>query len=295
MIVIAIVAAVIIGGGLGYAAIKAPMLGKTVAQINGKSLTMDDIERELSKVPPVLQAALQDQEGKRRFLENLIKKELLLQEAQRRGLERSAEVQEKLAELKQTMILEALLTKEIEEKIKVSDEELNEYLRSRAEQANVRHILVSTEAEARALQARLQKGESFEKLAKAYSLDSNSSGRGGELGFFSRGQTNSPFEEAAFKLQPGQVSEPVKTDYGYHLIKLIARRHLQLKDLEPLRERVRDNLREEKQKQALNKLIADLRAKAKISIKEEAFKVETGEKGKAESEKGKANTGGARK
>lgn len=271
-IILAIIAAAIIGGGLGYWAAKGPMVGKTVAQVNNKSFTMTDIDREMLRIPPALQAAMQDAEGKRRFLENLIKRELLLQEAQRRGLERSAEIREKLAEYKQTLLLEALLTKELEENIKVSDEELNAYLRLRSEQVNVRHILLPGEAEARSVLEKLGRGESFEKLAKLYSLDPGSKDRGGELGFFSRGQTNSPFEEAAFKLQPGQVAGPIKTEYGYHVIKMVARRQLQMKDLEVIRDRARDSLQEEKQKQALNKLLDDLRKKARVKIKEEAFK-----------------------
>lgn len=279
-VIIGILAAIIIGGGLGYWGAKGPLWGKTVAEVNGKSFTMEDIDREIGKLPPALQMALQDKEGKRRFLENLIKRELLLQEAKRRGLGRSPEFQEKLAEYRQTMLLEAMLTKELEEKVKVSDEELNEYLRSRADQVNVRHILVATEKEAQELQGRIGRGENFEKLAKQYSLDLGTKNKGGELGFFSHGQINSPFEEAAFKLQPGQVAGPVKTEYGYHLIKLVARRQLQMKDLEPIRERVMDTLREEKQKQALNKLLGDLRAKGKVKIKEEAFRDKESEKAK---------------
>ncbi|HXG07467.1 MAG TPA: peptidylprolyl isomerase [Nitrososphaera sp.] len=81
------------------------------------------------------------------------------------------------------------------------------------------HILVQKHSEAIAVLERLQKGESFANLAKELSLDRGSAKRGGDLGYFGRGVMVKPFEEAAFKLDRGQVSEPVKTEFGYHIIK----------------------------------------------------------------------------
>jgi peptidyl-prolyl cis-trans isomerase C len=82
------------------------------------------------------------------------------------------------------------------------------------------HILVKKQSEAIAIIERLRKGESFVNLAKELSIDKGSGKRGGELGFFGRGMMVRPFEEAAFKLQKGEMTqEPVKTEFGYHIIK----------------------------------------------------------------------------
>ena len=81
------------------------------------------------------------------------------------------------------------------------------------------HILVKKQSEALAIMERLKQGEKFGKLAKELSTDSGSAKRDGNLGYFGRGKMVKPFEEAAFKLQVGQVSEPVKSEYGYHIIK----------------------------------------------------------------------------
>ena len=81
------------------------------------------------------------------------------------------------------------------------------------------HILVKKQSEALAIVERLKKGEKFGKLAKGLSIDSGSAKRDGNLGYFGRGKMVKPFEEAAFKLEVGAVSEPVKSEYGYHLIK----------------------------------------------------------------------------
>ncbi len=81
------------------------------------------------------------------------------------------------------------------------------------------HILVEKHSEAISLLERIQKGEKFGKLAKEFSLDSGSAKRDGNLGYFGRGKMVKEFEKSAFNLQTGQISEPVKTQYGYHIIK----------------------------------------------------------------------------
>lgn len=84
------------------------------------------------------------------------------------------------------------------------------------------HILVKKHGEALAALERLEKGEKFARLARELSLDPGSAKRDGSLGYFGRGKTVKPFEEAAFALKVGQVSQPVKTKYGYHVIKRFA-------------------------------------------------------------------------
>ncbi|MFY9301057.1 MAG: peptidylprolyl isomerase [Candidatus Nitrosotenuis sp.] len=84
------------------------------------------------------------------------------------------------------------------------------------------HILVEKQSQALAILDRLKKGEKFAELAKELSLDTGSGKRGGDLGYFGRGRMVKPFEAAAFKLSVGQVSEPVKTEFGYHIIKRFA-------------------------------------------------------------------------
>ncbi len=81
------------------------------------------------------------------------------------------------------------------------------------------HILVTKQSESLAIAERLKKGEKFGKLAKELSIDSGSAKKDGNLGYFTKGMMVKPFEEIAFKLQVGEVSDPVKTDFGYHIIK----------------------------------------------------------------------------
>ena len=88
-----------------------------------------------------------------------------------------------------------------------------------ADKIKCSHILVEKQGQALAILERLKKGEKFAEIAKELSLDTGSGKRGGELGYFGRGKMVKPFEAAAFKLAVGETSEPVKTEYGYHVIK----------------------------------------------------------------------------
>lgn len=88
-----------------------------------------------------------------------------------------------------------------------------------ADKIKCSHILVKKQSEALAIMERLKKGEKFGKLAKDLSIDSGSAKRDGSLGYFGRGMMVKPFEEAAFKLQIGETSEPIKSEFGYHIIK----------------------------------------------------------------------------
>jgi foldase protein PrsA len=84
------------------------------------------------------------------------------------------------------------------------------------------HILVEKQSQALAILERLKNGEKFAELAKTLSIDTGSGKRGGDLGYFGRGKMVKPFEAAAFKLAVGQTSDPVKTEFGYHIIKRLA-------------------------------------------------------------------------
>lgn len=125
------------------------------------------------------------------------------------------------------------------------------------EQVRARHILVTLgEGEdkalekAKAIRARLDKGESFEKVAKETSADPGSAAGGGDLGFFPRGRMVKPFEDAAFSLKPGETSEPVKSDFGYHIIRVEERKEAGVTPFEEVRDEIAAAVREEQEEQA---------------------------------------------
>lgn len=107
-------------------------------------------------------------------------------------------------------------------------EEITADIGGSEEQVWARHILVETEAEAKAVTALLKQGVDFAKLAREHSTDTGSGAQGGDLGWFGRGQMVAPFEEAAFSQEIGAVGEPVQSDFGYHIIQVLARQELPL-------------------------------------------------------------------
>lgn len=105
--------------------------------------------------------------------------------------------------------------------IKVTENELKEAYKNAKPEIKARHILVADEKTAKEVKAKLDKGEDFAKLAKQYSTDTGSAQKGGDLGWFGAGKMVPEFETAAYKLKKNEISEPVKSQYGYHIIQLL--------------------------------------------------------------------------
>lgn len=170
------------------------------AEKEGIKVTDEELNGELGK----FKSYLETDEKYKQFLENYGMTEEYLKES-----------------LKKEYIINNYLSGKIEN-LKPTDEELQTLFNDLKMNESVRasHILVKTEDEAKAVIDRLNKGESFEDLAKELSIDSSSKDKGGDLDYFNYTDMVQPFSEAAFSMEIGQVSEPVKSDYGYHIIKV---------------------------------------------------------------------------
>jgi peptidyl-prolyl cis-trans isomerase C len=154
--------------------------------------------------------------------------------------------------------------------------EANPKLFTRPETAHARHILVAVEAgaegkekedarvRAASLLADVRKGEDFATLAQRYSEDRNSRDQGGDLGEFRRGQMVEAFDNAVFSMEPGQVSEVVESEYGFHVIRLESRKPSGLVPLNEVKEKIRTNLANQRRDEAAKKHVEELRALAKI-------------------------------
>lgn len=255
------------GGGEGKAQ------GPVVLKVNDKAYTTVDVERELSqevrRVPSEMQQYLASKEGQKQFLERLVRRELLLQEAEKQKMGERPEVAEQVAALRRDLMLRALLQEEVGAKIKVEDKEIQEYFAAHPEefsgdQVRIRHILVRTEEEAKYVQDRLKK-ESFEDVAKQVSLDTASASKGGDLDYLRREQMFPDFAKAAFALKPGELSGVVRTPFGYHIIKLVDRKKGQPLTFEQVKEQLRRRLMEERQNQRYQEWMKGLEAAAKIT------------------------------
>jgi peptidyl-prolyl cis-trans isomerase C len=185
------------------------------------------------------------------------------------------------SQFKREMAIQQLIDEQFTQKAAVSEDEIKTFYESRLdsfkqpEQVRARHILMkvdpqadeSQRAEARKklemIQQKLQKGEDFEALAKEYS-EGPSSAKGGDLGYFGRGQMAKPFEEAAFALRSGEVSDIVETKFGYHLIEVIDRKPETTVALEDVRGRIEQYLKQQKVQENVRMYVEDLKEEADV-------------------------------
>ncbi len=213
---------------------------RVVLTIGDIKLTAADYERLVAALPQQYQAYAKGP-GKRAFAENLVQMKLLSNEAVKQNLDKSPEVQDELKFQRDDLLARAMFT-HYQETAKVDDAAVQQYYASHQgefESVKASHILVRVKgapmpapagkpeltdeqalAKAQDIRKRLLAGEDFAKLAKEESDDTGSGLNGGSLGEFHRGQMVPPFEQAAFALKPGEISEPVKTPFGYHIIKV---------------------------------------------------------------------------
>jgi peptidyl-prolyl cis-trans isomerase C len=238
-----------------------------VARVDGADIRRSEVVREQQSLPAEYRS-MPFEAVFPHLLRRMIDSRLMVAEARRKGLQSSPEVVARMAMLEQRVLEQALINKELAEK--VTEAEVRRRYDGFAktsqgqEQVRARHILVESEPEATAVIAELRKsGTDFAKLARERSKDTAAAARGGDLGFFAHGDMVKPFADAAFALKPGETTKtPVRTQFGWHVIKLEERRAAPV----PSFEEVRDDLGREMSEEVATKLRESLRAAAKVEM-----------------------------
>lgn len=240
---------------------------QNIAIVNGKAVPKARFESFMTQLTkqggqprtPELEQQVKDE---------LVLREIFVQEAERRGLQRSDEYKAQMEVARQSLLIRELFN-DYQKTAKVSDDELKaEYDKVKGANSGnefrARHILVEKEEEAKALIAQLKAGAKFEDLAKANSKDPGSAPNGGDLDWAAPGNYVPEFSQAMVKLQKGQFTEePVKSQFGYHVIRLDDTRTASF----PSFEEVKPQLAQRAQQQKLAKFRDDLKAKARTDYK----------------------------
>jgi parvulin-like peptidyl-prolyl isomerase len=250
--------------------------GPYLAKAGNATITQADLEREMKNLPEFAQALFAGSGGKEKFLNELVKKEILYQEAVKKGFDKDPEYLKKLEDYKKITLIGSLLEKEIEAKSKVTEKDTKDYYDKHKEeissvsQIKASHILVKTEDEAKKIYESLKKGANFAELAKKNSIDPGSAKNGGDLGFFSKGQMVPEFEAAAAKLRVGEISQPVKTKYGYHIIKVADKKLGKPIEFDKVKGVISQRVAAEKQKEAFDSYLENLKKSYKVEINKDA-------------------------
>ncbi len=248
-------AALIPATGLAQAA-------KPYASVNGTAIPKSRADALIAE--QAAQGNPETEELRTQVKEELVRREILAQEAKRKGIDKKADVLGQIELARQAVLIRAYLQDYVKGH-PVSDAELKKaydeiVARLGGKEYKARHILVEKESDAKAIIERIKKGEKFDELAKQ-SKDPGSKDRGGELGWSSPANYVKPFAEALAKLNKAQyTSEPVKTDFGYHVIMLDDVRDAKL----PSFEEAKPGLAQRAQQQLIERNILDLRSKAKV-------------------------------
>ena len=255
---------------LGALAVPAFATGKdaagdpVVARVDSQEIHRSEVMKILSEMGPQAQQ-VPPQTLYPQLLQRLIITKLVASKGYAEKLQNDKEVKERLKQAEEQLVADAYVRKTVlpmvtDAKIKARYDELAAKYKPEDE-VRARHILVPTEAEANDVLKQLKDGADFAKLATDKSKDSGSAKQGGDLGYFIATAMVKPFSDAAFAMKAGEVSDkPVKTDFGYHVIKVEDRR----KSAPPALSEVKDQLSNQVGQEMAGQLVKDLEAKAKI-------------------------------
>ncbi|RUM87017.1 MAG: hypothetical protein DSZ24_07170 [Thermodesulfatator sp.] len=255
-----------------------------VARVGPYTLTRAEFQREMEANPQLKALLTAKPQMKRILLERWVEVNLLALAGKEAGLAKDPQVQAQIEEQVRMILAQNFYLRKVLAGLKVTDKEAREYYLkhqkayTQPEQIQARHILIrlpqkaskKEEAQARAKIEKIRKqilaGADFAEMARKYSEDPGTKNRGGELGLFTRGQMIPEFEKEVFKLKVGELSPPIRTRFGYHLVQVEARVPAHVEPYAKVKEQVKKDLLEKKKAERLSALLAQLRKKYPVEL-----------------------------
>ncbi len=257
-----------------------------VAQVGPCQLTKAEFDYMIQNVPPQIKLLLKQQP---KLKENLLRRwaqiTLLSLAARQQGIDKKPEIKARIRDTVNQILAQEYLSKKVLSKVKkVTDKEAKDFyekhkdLYIEPEAIHARHILIQVSQnaskkekeaalkKAQQIYEKLLKGEDFSTLAKKYSADPGTRDKGGDLGFFTRGQMIKEFEDAAFALKVGEISPPVRTPLGYHIIKVEEKRPAKQKSYEEVKQQIKQELLQQRQEELLFATLSELEKQYPIKI-----------------------------
>ena len=227
-----------------------------IAKVGSQKITLKEANDRIAGLSENYKSYLRTKTGQKQYIDLLVREKLVLEEARRQGIDKNKEIidevkrfkdnyKKRVEEYKQNLVVNKLMQELQDKTFTPSEQELRTYYNEHKKQfispveVSVSHILVSTKEEAEKIIKKLKNGEKFDELAKKYSIDPASNIYGGDLGKYRYGELLPEFETVVEKLNTGEISDVVKTAYGYHIIKITGRKILPTKKYEDAKEDIR--------------------------------------------------------
>lgn len=246
------------------------MENKILASVNGIQISEQDLEIAMTRFPQENQQYFRTEQGKKQLLDQMVSFELVYNYAKEANLEDSDEFKYQLELMKKDLLIQAGV-KKILDTVSVNDNDVKDFYDNNREMfkteetVSAKHILVDSEEKAKEVIEKINSGTSFEDAAKEFS-NCPSSEQGGNLGEFGRGRMVPEFEKAAFELSVGEVSEPVQTQFGYHIIKVENKLQADDRPYDEVKAMIAANLLHEKQNRAYTNFVNDLKEDYKVEL-----------------------------
>lgn len=251
-----------------------PQEESVVVMVNGRAITQREFDYRWAELSETTRSRYEKEGGQRKFLDELITRELLMQEARKQGLDQSDRIREQAQRFKERLILDELIGKRMKAKIEVSTEELEAYLAQHAHEllgptkVEVALMLLPNVFAAKDLKKQVEAGGDFVKFAQRYSIDEKTKSKGGEVGPYRKGVLPPEVDDIIPTLKHGMLSEPIKTDQGYYLVRINPLDRETIQADQATRERLRQELFAEKRRKRFEDIVDELRASATIRLAE---------------------------
>jgi peptidyl-prolyl cis-trans isomerase C len=241
---------------------------KVLAVVNGREITQNDLGIAASRFPQEKRSFFMTEEGRNQLLEQMIAWELLYNHAVESGMEQTEEYKVQLDEARRAILTQSAIQNAISI-INVNEEDIRGYYDqnkeafNEGEQVSAKHILVDSLEKAQEIIDEINNGMVFSDAARTFS-SCPSKEQGGSLGYFGRGMMVPEFEDAAFTLEKGVVSQPVKTQFGYHIIMVDDKVEAEAKPFEEVKDLIKNQMLQEKQNNVYYELVSSLENKYKV-------------------------------
>ncbi|OGL39937.1 MAG: hypothetical protein A3C43_00345 [Candidatus Schekmanbacteria bacterium RIFCSPHIGHO2_02_FULL_38_11] len=261
-----------------------------LAEVGDKKITLQDLNSKISELPLQYRGFFSDPGKKETFLNSLVQQIVLAKKARELKMDQKPEISEKINDITNQILSQELVKEEILKKNNISDEEIKKYYGNNVdkyrepESVKASHILIKvdedageearskSEAKAKEILEKAKKGEDFAALAKEFSEDTATGKRGGDLGFFNKGRMVKEFNDVAFKLKPGEISDIVKTRFGYHIIKVEGKKKEHQKALTEVKSQIKETLSREALRKKLDEYTKKLYEESKVVMHPELLK-----------------------